>query len=139
MHLGIAMDSLHLELLLDNPPKENGNQLLISELGTAIVAQALHEMLYSARIVLTNGAVERDELFFPHKRIFLRICPFVILVNFSIFLASTLDSHYKEICTRPRKRERIQTIADKAGDNSAIVLLASRAATVPIPRSLAAG
>ena len=81
MHLGIIVDSLHLKSPLDNPPKINGDQLLVCELGTAIVAEALHEMLYSARIVLTDDAVERNELFFPHKRTFRREPPFVPSVS----------------------------------------------------------
>jgi hypothetical protein len=60
-----------------------------TKLGTAIVAEALYELLYSARIVLTNGAVERDELFLPHTRTFRRERPFDLLVLLGFL---TLDS-----------------------------------------------
>ncbi len=54
---GIVVNRFPRHELLCFPPEINGNQLLIAELGTVIVAQALLSFYKSAIIALANGAV----------------------------------------------------------------------------------
>ena len=57
MAFGIVVDGLPRYELLCFPQKVDRNQLLVAELGTVIIAQALFSFYKSAIIALANGAV----------------------------------------------------------------------------------
>ena len=85
MVFGIVVDRFLLESPLADVPQVNGDTLLISELGTEIVALTLYFSFDYATIV-EDSAIYRYEFCLPHTYILRYVALF-----FNTFL--TLDSH----------------------------------------------
>ena len=77
---GILVYRFLLESPLVNPPHVYRHTLLITKLGTEIVALALHFCIYCA-ILVTDSAIEPYEICLPHT---------YILGSFALFLYSFL-------------------------------------------------
>ena len=95
MIFGVVIDRLLLKSPLADAPQVYRYTLLITELGTEIIALTLHYRFYCAMIV-TNSAIELYEICLPHTYI---LCSFALFVYpFPLFRKYTIGN------TPPNKR-----------------------------------
>ena len=91
MAFGIVVDGLPCYELLCFPPKVDRNQLLVAELGTVIIAQALFSFYKSAIIALAN--VQYRSMSLPSTKLFSSLLHHLSLF-FRFLPRLTIDLHY---------------------------------------------
>ena len=88
MIFGVVVDHLLLKSPLADAPQVDRYALLITELGTEMIALTLHYCFNCAAIV-ADSAIGCSEICLPHTYI---LCSFALFF-YPLFIFSTLDSH----------------------------------------------